>query len=419
MSIRHRASRRHTLFGFLGSCVSVLALTACGGGGESAPEAQASAAAAPVAAASVASAPSDASTLASPRAGADALATGFAAGQVKWHPGHYVTLLQGQAPKLSHMQTVIAELQQHPNLRGVQIRYPWAELEPSQGVYDFSRIQRDLDLLAPTGKRLFILLQTKAFDNSYPVIPSYLDSGAEISGGGSFPIISAAYAGAEDTVATGRNIKLWNRNVRERLTALIKALGSRFNKHATLEGLALTETAMGTPVGITVTTAQQTAFYDNLLLVNRNLRAAFPNTVTMQFTNYPMNILSTFVTGLRASGSGLGGPDIFLSDQDLLNGVYMHYPQQAGQLPLGPSVQGENYERRYYGGPDNPPSIDALYHFGRDNLRANYIFWTRKTSPEDSPYQRLLNYISSPDFPAGAAGGLATACPRAYVSCVN
>lgn len=345
------------------------------------------------------------------------LTSGYRAGQVKWHPGHYVSLLPGQAPNPSHMQAVITELQGYSMLRGVQIRYTWAELEPSSGQYDFSRIQRDLDLLQPAGKRLFILLQTKQFGDGFPTIPTYLDT--DISGGGSFAITNAAEASSGEGAATGRNIKLWNRTIRDRLIALNNALGARFNQHPSLEGLAMTETAMGTPVDIAVTARQKQSFYDNLLQVQGALRKAFPNTVTMQFTNYPKNILPTFVAGLRKIGAALGGPDIYLDDPDLLTGVYPYYGQQSGQLPLGPSVQGDNYYRRVYGGPEEPPSIDELYQFGRNELRANYMFWTRRAYPNDNPYAQVLSYMSSPGFPAGLAGGLDVNCPRAYAQCVE
>lgn len=346
---------------------------------------------------------------------ADASGT-YARGQVKWHPGHYVTLLPGLAPSAEHIASVILETVANPALRGVQVRYTWAELEPTNGTFDFSRIQRDLDLVQASGKRLFILLQTKQFSDEFPAIPSYLDT--VINGGGAFTISSASQA-ASDAVSPGRNIKLWNATVRDRLSALVTALGASFNQHPMLEGVALSETAMGTPVDIIVTARQTQAFYDNLLVVNAAMRTAFPNTVTLQFTNYPKPILPEFVTGLKRRGSGLGGPDIYLDDADLLTGIYPHYALQAGQIPLAPSVQGENYKRRGYDGPDNPPSIDELYRFGRDDLHANYMFWTRRAFPQDNPYADVLTYMSSPGFPSGLAGGLATNCPRVYVQCID
>ena len=51
---------------------------------------------------------------------------------------------------------------------------------------------------------------------------------------------------------TGKNIKLWNPAVYERMAALIRALGNRFNSHDYFEGIGLTETALGQPVVVPV-----------------------------------------------------------------------------------------------------------------------------------------------------------------------
>ncbi len=313
-------------------------------------------------------------------------------GAVKWHPGHYVTLMSGLAPDPAHMEEVIAEMQEYP-IRGAQIRYTWAELEPTRGQYDFSRIERDLGLLAAGGKQLFILLQTKQFGAS-TALPPYLDD--EFDGTFAFANSSGG----------GRNIKLWDWRVRATLIALCRRLGQAFNAHPALEGLALTETALGQPSEIGISAEQKQQFFSNLLLVNAALRQAFPNTVTMQFTNYPRDMLPGFVTGLRDMGAAMGGPDILLDDPGLNSGVYPYYEALAGLVPLGPSVQSEDYKARTHNGPHDPPAIDELYRVGRDQLHANYLFWTRVAYPNDNPWTTVLEYMRAPAFPADIAGGL-------------
>jgi hypothetical protein len=341
--------------------------------------------------------------------GASRQSPNYLTGQVKWHPGHYVLLSETQAPNVDYMNKIVAELEKNPALRGVQVRYPWAELEPVKGQYNFDRIQRDLGLMSKAGKHLFILLETKSFGSNDTVIPTYFDT--DISGGGAFDIV----ASSNDV---GRNIKLWNAQVENRLIALVTQLGKRFNQSTALEGIALTETALGTPV-TPITATQQTTFFNNLLQVNQAMRTAFPNTVTMQFVNYPMSILPSFVPALGEMAGAMGGPDVLIDDPDLLRGVYPYYPALAGQVPLGPSVQNEDYDAKYHNGPYDPPTIDELYQFARNELRANYIFWFRRAYKNDNPYQGVLNYMASPSFPKDASGGLASACPAQYVSCVD
>jgi len=152
--------------------------------------------------------------------------------------------------------------------------------------------------------------------------------------------------------------------------------------------------------------------------VNKEMRNVFINTVTIQFTNYPRGILPWFVNDLKVNGIGLGGPDVFLEDKGLLQGVYPYYSQVAGDIPLAPSVQHQNYlTRTHNGDTSNPPTVEELYRFARDNLHANYLFWTRRVYPDSAPYLKVLEMFDSPSFPKDPAGGLATGCPKVYASC--
>lgn len=339
------------------------------------------------------------------------------AGAVKWHPGHYVTLAPFASDGPGYFNEVLDEISRYPALRGVQKRYMWADLETKEGTYDFSEIEYDLARLAARDKRLVILLQTKSFKTSVHASPAYLRTAKYEDG--EFAINVKGRKGAVDIKAqTGTNIKLWNPHVRDRLAALMNALGERFNSHPHLEAVALTETAFGQPATF-ISGGLRERFYDNLLTVDREMRRAFPNTVTLQFINFPRSILKDFIGGLAEAGVGLGGPDIFLEEHGLLNGVYPYYPRLAGTIPLAPSVQHENYYTRRHGGAPDAPSVEELYRFARDELKANYLFWTRRLVPPEKPYARVLEMLSSPAFPQDPAGGLNTACPKAFQACVN
>ena len=83
-------------------------------------------------------------------------------GPVKWHPGHYYTIMGFGKDKTWYMDQVYRELKSTPALRGLQVRYLWAEIEKSEGVYDFASIDRQLAALTTRGKRLVIQVQTKS-----------------------------------------------------------------------------------------------------------------------------------------------------------------------------------------------------------------------------------------------------------------
>lgn len=331
---------------------------------------------------------------------------------VKWHPGHYVTLVGRAGDDAAYMREVLDELDRHPALRGVQIRYTWAQLEPEPGVFKFDAIERDLAALAERGKRLFILLQTKSFDARRPLVPNWLLS-TPYEGG----VFALRIMGTRSVASAGENIRLWNPQVSSRLSGLVQALGAKFDRHPFLEGIAMTETAMGQPVDGPIDAVREQRYFENLLSVLTDMRRAFPHTVTFQFVNFPRRILPFLVSGMRDIGVGLGGPDVFLDDPSLHEGVYPYYGRLAGIVPLAPSVQHENYVAKRARGPADPPDIAELYDFARARLKANYLFWTRRVYGDDKPYLKVLAYIEKPGFPRDPAGGLATACPSAYKAC--
>jgi hypothetical protein len=150
-------------------------------------------------------------------------------------------------------------------------------------------------------------------------------------------------------------------------------------------------------------------FYDNLLSVQRQMRAAFPNTMTYQFVNYPRDILPSFVGQMRTIGTGLGGPDVFIDDPGLNfdhphrpKGVYHFYAPLSGIVPLTPSVMQSNYDNTRHDGQGRVPTIPELLAFARDRLRANYIFWTR--APKH--YPKVLELMNGLPAAGGPAGGL-------------
>jgi len=335
-------------------------------------------------------------------------------GPIKWHPGHYYTIM-GNKNNSTYMAEVYNELKSTPALRGVQIRYTWAELETSYGVYDFTSIEQRLSELSTQNKRLVILLQLKSFNLRMALAPDYLKAG--IYDGGVFAFKSSGSAAIK-----GENIKLWNPMVRDRLIALVGALGMRFNSHPYFEGIGLTETAMGDPT-IPLTSTQTNDFYDNLLIVNKKMREFFPNTMTFQFTNYPRTILKSFIGNLSAVGTGLGGPDTFIEEPGLNypgnerspKGVYNHYPELSGIIPLTPSVMQTNYANTRLKGTGHKPTIQELLTFARDKLKANYIFWTRASGY----YLKVLITLNELNQTRDFAGGLDLNCPKAYISCID
>jgi hypothetical protein len=334
---------------------------------------------------------------------------------VKFNPGHYIQL-NGRAGDFL-IENTFKEISALPNVRGVQTRHQWTQLEPEKGIYNFTPVDNALGYAVKYNKRLALFISAKAFTTGGKAVPDYMHT-AEYSGGAYKIMI-----GAKDTMNTpdmeGENVALYDAKVRDRLIALMQALGKRYNGHNSLELIAFNETAMG-QADPALTTAQKDAWFSNLRKVHEATRAAFPNTVVMQFVNFPRTHTPNLVSGMMENGTALGGPDTFLNAEDLETQTYPFYDTAQYKLAIGPSVQGENYVASYQFGPYVQQNPVDLYNFAKSRLHANYIFWNKTTDIDGyNPYNRVLNMFKSDSFPQGAAGGLRTACPDAYYSCVR
>ena len=333
--------------------------------------------------------------------------------RVKWNPGHYVAL--GRRDEAS-LHEALREIRHLPHVKGLLLRYGWRQLEPRKGEYRFETIDRDLALARSYGKQLFLMVETKAFRAGVRAVPDYMHT-AEYSGGAyKIRINAMSNLGAPSTY--GENAALHNPKVRDRLIALTSALGRRYNWNNHFEGITFNETAMGQMLQ-PLSKAQTGDFFRHLAQVNTATKRAFPNTVVMQFVNFPAPYMAGLVSNMLSNSVGLGGPDTFLNDHDLNRLTYPLYDQARGKVPIGPSVQPENYIARSHRGPYAPPRVQELHAFAQNRLHANYLFWTKTLIKPLVPYRNVLRMFNSEAFPRGHTGGLNPDCPASFGSCVR
>jgi hypothetical protein len=333
--------------------------------------------------------------------------------RVKWNPGHYVAL--SRRDDASVIQA-LKEIQRFPQVKGLLLRYGWRQLEPRKGDYRFAGIDRDVQLARAYGKRVFIMVETKAFRAGVRAVPDYMHT-AEYDGGAyKIRINAKSTIGSSDTY--GENAALHNGKVRDRLIALTTALGRRYNLNNSVEGVAFNETAMGQMLQ-PLSGRQIGAFFENLAQVDTATRRAFPNTVVLQFINFPVPYMPGLVENMVRSSVGLGGPDTFLNDHDLNRFTYPLYDRARGKVPIGPSVQPENYFTRSQDGPHSPPRVSELHAFAQNRLHANYLFWSRTLIRPLMPYNKVLQMFQSEAFPRDGAGGLNSDCPSTLGACVK
>ncbi|MER2511583.1 MAG: glycoside hydrolase [Nitrosomonas ureae] len=335
---------------------------------------------------------------------------------IKWNPGHYYTIQNWANDDPIYMAKVYKELQETPALRGMQLRYLWGWLEKSPGVYDFSSIDKHLARLTKMNKRLVIQIQTKSFNAKWKLIPDYLK--APKYEGGAFAFSNWGSKKSID----GHNIKLWNPHVRDRLIALYKALGKRYNSHPNFEGIGMIETAMGQAIK-PLTKNQSDKWFDNLIIVQQRARTFFPNTMTIQEVNYPRAYLKKLTAAMVKMGGALGCPDVYPDEPDLKfpgnkyspPGAYPYFSKLSGTIPIAPTVEKVNYLNTRGDNKGHVPSIQEILVFARDELKSNYIFWQRIPEYVDEVLE-VMRFNKQKSTPSG---GLRAACPKNYPSCIK
>lgn len=262
---------------------------------------------------------------------------------------------------------------------GAQIMYAWRQLEPTEGQYDFSLIQSDVDYLAKHGKRLFIQLQEASFSPEYKPVPDYLLTG-DYDGG-----VTAQYT--DGGAVEGWVAKRWNAKVQLRFAALLYALGKQFD--GVIEGINLQETA----IGVSPETDRSFTPDKYVAALKSNMRAmktAFPTSTTMLYANFmPGEWLpwedKGYLRGIYEFGDkigvGMGAPDLMYMKKGQLNHALAMMHEGKFTVPLGIAVQDGNYVGET--GSTNVVAkrtnrVPVLHAFAQDFLKVSYMFWVNQ-----------------------------------------
>ena len=337
---------------------------------------------------------------------------------VKYNPGHYWMIYKRQRANPDYLRGVRADFVNAKAIKGIQVKFTWRELENQMGDYNWTGIDSLLNLVKEYGKQLVILLELKSFHTTETkyLVPDYALNNPDF-GGGIQPY--TAYGGTDKK---GDVIKIWNQNVFNRFDSLLKKLGKRYNHEPRFEGIGLSESTFQCyPAGTNC--VSDATFFQELMKLNRRLKAYFPNSLTYQFVNYPRSQLAFQAGELKDMGSGWAGPDVFPTDEGLINPgqAYSYYRQLSGIIPLLPSVQSEDYTWTRHDLSNDPccghvPTIEELHIYARDSLNANYIFWERAFMDGVNYFARVLERLNEPAQRDAPAGGLDAACPSSYAS---
>jgi hypothetical protein len=267
-------------------------------------------------------------------------------------------------------------------LEGAQVAYTWRRLEPEKDRYDFGAIREDLAFLTSKGKRLFVQLQDVSFSESRINVPLYLLCEGRYNGGADRQY-RYEDGDEEHAVVDGWAARRWDPAVQERFHKLLFALGREFDGR--LEGVNLAETSVGFgesgrlfPKGFSFE-----AYRDAVVANLKVLKRAFPKSVALQYANFmpgewlpgdDKGYLRAVYDAAKASGVGVGGPDLLPHRRGQLDHAYPLMRAAAGVVPVGVAVQDGNYDHV------NPATgarvtVPELIAFATEYLKADYIFW--------------------------------------------
>jgi hypothetical protein len=284
-------------------------------------------------------------------------------------------------------------------LEGAQVSYSWSELEPTKDAYDFTPIREDLRSLQSSGKKLFIQLQDATFSEARVGVPQYLLRDPVYNGGA-----DKQYEFKDDSdsqpVVAGWVARRWDPAVQERFHKLLVALGKEFDGR--VEGINFAETSVGFgtsgrffPKGFS-----HTIYRDAIIANMKALKQAFPKSVTMEYGNFmpgewrpteDKGYLRAIYDVAKASGVGMGGPDLLPFRPGQLKGSYPLIRDVSGIVPTGIAVQDGNFEA-IDPTTGKPVQISALVKFATEYLNVDYIFWGTQEpyySSQVIPFMRI------------------------------
>lgn len=328
-------------------------------------------------------------------------ATSLNAQAVKWHPGHYLRLNVGgsQAEHFRHMD----EIGNVAPIKGVRLQIYWSELEKSKGSYDFSRIDAYLNKLKslPTPKRLVVFVMDRRFSNSKTgIVPSYLLTDPAYNGG------------VTRTNDNGYVARLWETPVMDRLIALYRAMGARYDADTYLEGFSTGETVLS------LAKSSWPAGYSKDGLLKQYLRLVSAAKESMPRTNLFLGAnyigtdtqMGTLLQAAFDAQAGAGGPGVM--PNKLTQGQRVWIGQTGADYRGGIAI-GAAVEALALGGAKGSYTPKQIADHAYNTLYVDHLFWIRNSwngTPAQQWSTGILPFLKTNP-------PIRTACPLSYGLC--
>lgn len=280
----------------------------------------------------------------------------------------------------SELDTTTLALLDRSDIVGLQALYRWRVLETEKGVYDFSRIERDLELVQAKGKELWVQLQDRTFSLESLPTPDYMKT-PEYDNGVA-PTCDGNNCSANFTQA-GWMAPQWNSHVRGRFQALMRALAHDFDGR--IHGFNLPETAIEVPANTSGYSSDR--YFEGELDNARYAAQVFGSSFVVQYVNFWPDESAKHVDYLPASfefyaqhGVGVGGPDLIPFSPVQERNSYKYISEYRDKVPISVvAVQEPDLEKiNPYTG--RKFTKEEFVKYAINQLGVGIIFWAT-TSP--------------------------------------
>jgi hypothetical protein len=282
---------------------------------------------------------------------------------VKFNPGHYVTLQN------KFTQADLLDVLKTPGLEGVQLRYTWKSMETSEGVYDFSKIQSDLEIVSNAEKYMIVFFEDKSFVGGVRYTPEYLWEEYTVPSG-------LSMNGEEGFIS-----KRWDDFVVRKISDLMDAMAREFDDEPWFEGVAFQESAIGVnDTNLVKYEYTPEKYRDALIQLLINMKSSFKSSQVFWYMNYlakKQEYIRNIANAIVPYKVIMGGPDILPDNSSLSRMTYPFYEEFNDKLTLFCSIQNDSYHHLHATEGYNTKfwTLEELLLWGRDNLHINYCFW--------------------------------------------
>jgi hypothetical protein len=275
----------------------------------------------------------------------------------RFQPGHYFRVVDDVTRKVDGLGTLRDMLSKDvSNFRGVGYLINWGMLEPSPGVYDFSRVDAALAQVTAKDKYLLLMFQDRTYWTgcNSNFIPTYVPREQQYNS------TSVCYA------------KLWEASTMDHEIRVLQQLALRYKNDPRFLGFSMSETSIA-PASVRSNPSLASAYYDQIKRMARSVHSVAPNLIINQYVNWPIydgiNALYGIADNLQAmgGGGGIGWPDS-LPQQKATHTWYQIGRERNTKMLVIPGVEASALG-------SSLAETEEVYDMLVNDIKAHMIIW--------------------------------------------